>query len=346
MKNFKTYLIAVLCMLFTANSIAQEVSSVALKNPGRPSGDFKSKDIKDAPKKIYIAEFWVAYQLVFSDQEETAAGMSYGKTKTSLTIAVDNINKEDLTEVTNKLYADYTQSLKSNGYEIITAADINGAKPYEGWELLEGGTLNEAQIGGYVYSTPSDYQYYVKKVTKKGKSKASFVDYSMKLSQALDGTIIAKVNMMVPFIEDAESQLSKTGAKMIGGVSKIVVKPNFRIMSEGMMEGHNTMYNSKVFFGYSPKMNIQNSLTGTLKDPVTISGVFEDKKYKSVATASANGTTGGGAYKIVTSYNVTSDQVQFAECNPAAYKDGVYKASKAYMDATLERFYNVAAGKK
>jgi acyl-CoA-binding protein len=345
MKTIRTYLI-ILGLLFSVNSFSQQIGEVELKKPGRSSGDFKSKDIKDAPKKIYIAEFWIAYQLVFSDQEETKAGASYGKTKSSLTIAIANLKKEDLTEVTNNLYSDFKQNLEGKGYEIVKAVDIKGAKPYEGWELLDGGTINEAQIGGYVYSTPNDYQYYVKKVTKKGKSKSSFLGYEMKLSQALDGTLIAKVNIMVPFIEDAESGASKAGAKMVGGVSKIVVRPSFRIMSEGMMESHNTMYNSKVYFGYSPKTNTQNTLTGTLKKPISIDGVFEDKKYKSVATASANSTTGGGAYKIVTSYNVTSDQVQIADCDPTAYKEGVFKAAKSYMDATLDRFYGVAAGEK
>ncbi len=345
MKNIKIYLI-ILGLLFSVNSIAQQVGEVELKKPGRPSGDFKSKDIKDAPKKIYIAEFWIAYQLVFSDQEQTAAGMSYGKTKTSLTIAIANLDKEDLIGVTNTIYADFIQDLKEHGYEIIKSSDIKGVKTYEGWQLLDGGSLNEAQIGGYVISSPSNTQYFVKKVTKKGKAKGSFLGYEMKLSQALDGTIIAKVNIIVPFIEDAESGASKVGAKMIGGVSKIVVRPNFRIRSEGLAQGYNTVYNSKVYFGYSQKSNSQNTLTGTLKNPITISGVFEDKKYKSLATASANSTTGGGAYKIVTSFNVTNDQVQYIDCDPIKYKEGVLKATKSYLDATLERLYTVAEGKK
>ncbi len=341
----KNYIILILTIC-TLSASAQQVSNVELKKPGRPSGDFKYKDIKDAPKKIYIAEFWIAYQLVFSDQEQTAAGMSYGKTKTSLTIAIANLNKEDLIGVTNTIYADFIGDLKEHGYEIIKASDIKGVKTYEGWQLLDGGSLNEAQIGGYVFSSPSNTQYFVKKVTKKGKAKGSFLGYEMKLSQALDGTIIAKVNIIVPFIEDAESGVSKVGGKIIGGVSKIVVRPNFRIRSEGLGQGYNTVYNSKVYFGYSQKSNSQNTLTGTLKKPVVIGGVFEDKKYKSIATAAANGTTGSGAYKIVTSYNVSSDQVQFAECDPTAYKEGVLKAAKAYLDASLDRFYAVSAGKK
>lgn len=345
MKSLKNYLL-ILTVLFSTDLIAQQVSTVELKKPGRPSGDMAPKKIKNAPHKIFIAEFNILYQLVFSDKEETRAGVNHGKTKAKLTVAAGGLYKEDLTSITDEIFKNYTDNLKAKGYEIIEAADVAKAKSYENWSLLKGGGLNEEQLRGFIKSTPTNYSFYVKKVSKKGKEKTGVMDNSIKISQALDGAVVAKVNLIIPFIVDAESGFSKSSAKIVGGVSKIVVKPKLHIPAESVMTGHNSIIQSGATYAYSTGMGEQAIAKARLKDDVEINGVFEDKKYKATSVTQLNTEYSAGAYTLVQSVDVTTEDVQVAECDVPKYKEGVQKASIQILEASLNKFYGFADGTK
>jgi len=338
------YFLLLLPIIVSFNLSAQQIGNVELKKPGRPSGDMAAKKIKDAPKKIFIAEFNIMYQLVFTDKEETREGVNHGKTKAELTVAAANLHKEDLTYLTDKIYKSYLDNLASKGYEILDAAQAADAKPYTDWQLMKGGGLNEAQLRGYILSTPTNYSYYVKKVSKKGKEKTGMINNSIKISQAIGGAVVAKVNILIPFIVDAESGLSKSTAKIVGGVSKIVVKPSLHIAAGGVMTGHNTIYQTGASYAYSTGMKVQAMAKTNLKEDVEIPSVFEDKKFKAVAVTQLNTEYDAGAYTIVHSIDVTQANVQEAKCDVPKYKSGVQKASIKFLNASLNRFYGFTEG--
>lgn len=344
MHYIKNYLLLFI-FLYSVSSFGQEIGEISLKKPGRSAGDMAAKKIKKAPKKIFIAEFNIFYQLVYADFEQSREGVHHGKTSATLTVAAPDIKKENLKELTNKLYKEYTQNLKSKGYQILPTSAAKGIKNYENWEIHDGGGLNEAQIKGYVMSTPDDYQYFLKKVNKKGREKKGFIDNSIKVSQQLDGVLVAKINIVIPFMKDSESGASKSASKILGGISKLVASPDLRLTSSSVASGYANGYSTQATYAYSTGMSEQAMVRAILKDDVPIPGVFNDEKFKAVAVTQLNQEYNTGAYTIIQSTDVNASNVQMAKCDSDKYNKGTYEASKSFLDASLERLYSFAEGK-
>ena len=306
------------------------------------------KKFKKAPKKVYIAEFRVMYQLLFSQVEVAEGGREIGggyrgDAKAGLTMAVQGVNEQDIKDVTNDLYQNYVKKLQGAGYEVLNADAASGTKAYEDWERKTGGGLNEAQVPGYIMSTPSNFDYYVKRTNKKGKEKKSFIPNTHKVSAELGGAVVISVNVVVPFVVDAESRASKAVSKTIGGLAKIVMKPDLRIEKE-ITHGAQT----KVSYVYAEKKVAVDAVSNwVLKNNIDIPGVFEEKKYK--ASESADQDLWGSDYGALTVYHVNDKYLSKTHpipCEKEKYKQGVLDASTNYLDATLTNFFNYAAGKK
>lgn len=338
MKTLNPFII-LLALAISLPLKAQQLGTVELKKPGRSSNDMNSKDLKKAPKKLFIAEFNIFYQVVYADAEQTREGVNHGKTKASLTVIAEGIQQEDLQNTTDKLYREFVNNLKAKGYTLIDASAASGIKPFEGWELVNGGTINEAQIKGYAMTTPTGFKYYRKKVDKKGREKKGIMDNSIKISQGLDGTVVAKVNIIIPFMTDSESGISKSATKIVGGISKLVASPDLKLSAEGVASSYSVYFYTQSLFAYSTGMKTQAVIKTSLKNDVPINGVFKDEKFKATAVTSLNTEHEVGAYTIVESIDVSASNTQSAKCNGKIYNDGVYKASSTFLNKSLERFY-------
>jgi hypothetical protein len=338
-------------LLFSVYAQAQTIGPVELKKDGRSSGGFAETKMKKAPKKVYIAQFRIMYQLLYSVSESTDGGRTLGGgykggTSADVTVAIPSVTKEDLVETTNKIYNEYLDGLKKQGYEILEADAAAGSKEFAEWTKVKGGGLNEAQFKGYIMSTPTDFEYFVKKTTASGKEKSSFIDNSAKLSADLGGAIVIKVNLLIPFMSDAESQGSKALTGAVGGVSKIVLAPDFRLTNEGVTAGgfSSDMGTTKVSYYFAEKRTAPDAVAfSILKNPIQISGVFEDKKYKAVSTADVNQNWEGAA--IIVIENRSTSNIQKADCDPKMYKDGIYNASTQFLNASLGQLSSYTSGK-
>jgi hypothetical protein len=105
-----------------------------------------------------------------------------GDATAALMMAISGISDADLISNTDFLYAQTLQRMKDAGYEIITADQMAGIKEFKGWERKKGGTLNDAQANGFLMSTPSNFEYFIKGTKASGKEKATFTDNSAKIS--------------------------------------------------------------------------------------------------------------------------------------------------------------------
>lgn len=307
---------------------------------------FGSGKFKKSPKKIYIAQFRVNFQLLFS-QVETAQGGSTlgggyrGDAQAGLTMAVKGVSSEDLQEITDKLYQDYIAKIKSAGYELVTADEASSAKEFDGWERKMGGKLNEAQYPGYITATPTGFEYYAKKTKADGREKSTFTDNTLKISNNVKATAI-KVNIVVPFVEDAESGASKALGKTIGGLAKVVLRPYLRVEKD--IVGTSGTFSTdaavtKVTYAFMEGMGTQAISNLQLKDDIAIPGIFEDKKYKAIETADQDlwGTEVGAL--II--FNVTNNylsKTQPLPCDATKYKEGVISAAGKYLDLTLTEY--------
>ncbi len=322
----KKYIALTLLVLAVVISAGGQVKIKEISSTGQ-------KKFKDAAKKVYIAEFRVNYQLLYSQTEVAEGGREIGggyrgDAKAGLTMGIKGLEKEDLMEITNEVYQKYVQEFKNLGYEQITALEASQVKEFEGFEMKNGGTLNEDQVPGLLSAVPVNYEYLIRSTTSKGKEKSRFNGY--KASAQLGGAIIARLNIDVLFVEDAESGASKGLSKAVGGVAKIVVRPNLRI-AEASSQNEFYFAEKEIKPLAYTKMEV--------KDPVEIAGVFEDKKYR--AAESAQTDNWGAQRGTMTVFNVSDSYLSKTiplECSAAKYKAGVKNAANDYIDSIFDLF--------
>lgn len=337
MKNLITiYLVLLLTWVVSAQSPV-EIKDVS---------GYGQKKFNEAPKKIYIAQFRVNFQLLYSQVEKDEGGRTLGggyrgEAKAGLTMAIQGIESSDLLEITDRIYTQYLERLKREGYEVLTAAQVESAKSFEGWERKEGGTLNEAQYPGYITVIPTGYEYFVKKTKDSGREKSTFVDNTLNISNDVDAPAV-KINIVVPFVEDAESGASKALGKAVGGLAKVVLRPYLRIEKDavGTAGGFSTdAALTKSIYGYKKGMKTQAYSGYQLKSNIDVPGIFEDKKYKAVETADTDlwGTSVGA----LTIFNVNDkylSKTQPLPCDASKYKRAVGNAASLFLNAALEEF--------
>jgi hypothetical protein len=339
MKN--TLLIAFSMMLCISNN-AQEIGPVILKENG-----YGLKKLSEAPKRIYIANFKVNYQILYREQETNQGGRTMGgglrgDTKVELSVGLNGLREEDLLQCTNNIYEKFIARLKSEGFEIVGADEAAGSKEYEGWERMKGGKATRAQLDGYVTVSPSGYEYYVRKVKEDGKEKGTFMDNSPKISKSLGSILVCKVNITVPFCREAESQGSKALYK-IGGGSKVVAETDLKISSELVSDG---AFSSDPFVlgitvaSIAMGKGFDNAIGNwILKDEISIDGVIEKKKYKEAVTADHDlFGTDMYMFTLFSADNRFLKKTHSVPVNPAVYTSAVEKAATNYLEAYLNEF--------
>ncbi|MFK5959042.1 MAG: hypothetical protein QM495_09270 [Lutibacter sp.] len=333
-------------LLFIANTYAQQIGKVEIK---KESG-FAMKKFADAPKKIFIQDFFVNYQMLY-DQVEIAkggreiGGGHRGKAKAQLVLGVQGVSETDLQEITDKLYAEYISKLKAKGFQIITADEASKIDRFKDWKLVKGGAPSKAQFPGYVSTAPTDVLFLVRKMNSKGKiKKKSIFDNGMGTSKDLGGTVVARVNIVIPFIKDAESQGSKALTKTFGGVAKIVAKTELSITKSTSVTkkgawGKVLILNSSSLFAYKEGLKNQASLIIVPKKKILINGVFESKKYKAIKSASQDlWGTSVGALRVFNVNDQVLKKMQAVSCDSEKYKNGVFQAGLAYLNKSLDPF--------
>ena len=150
MKNltFLFFLIAFFCQTSNAQTISE------LKVASTETGKGK---LKKAPKKIYIADFKVYYQVLYVAQEKKKArvysDMIQSATQATLSMGLQGISESDLSENTNHLYQMTVKKLTAAGYEMVTPDQMAGIKEFKGWERKKGGSLSNAQSVSYTHLT-------------------------------------------------------------------------------------------------------------------------------------------------------------------------------------------------
>tara|TARA_R110002049_G_scaffold271718_2_gene448939 strand:- start:3954 stop:4997 length:1044 start_codon:yes stop_codon:yes gene_type:complete len=277
-------------LFFTIASSAQ-VGEVNLKDIGG-FGKFKKFE-----KKVFIAEFVVNYQVLYTATDKKSAGQFgvgghyQGSAEASGAMGLKGISDELLKKMTNKLYKEYIDKLKSEGFTFVDPANANNSKAYEGLELIEGGEAF-VQYPGTISVTPEGYSFYKTKRLKNKNGTVMF-DNSPGISRDLDDAIVARVALNVQFAKPGQ-QFIKTGAS-VKIKSNLCVTDNM-VTSQIAEGGKLIQFNendvvsvaSKVSFGVGKKMAAHEAAyNGIVKKQVTIDGVLDDTKVNAFARGSA-----------------------------------------------------------
>ncbi len=326
----------------------QTVGKLELKETG-----FGGKKLAKAPKRVYISEFNVNYQIAYSLTSISRGGSELGggrrgDAKATLSVAVPDIDFNKLQKITDDAYNEYVAKLESEGYEIINADAASQTDLLSKWERLKGGEISQAQFPGFLATTPTGRDFFVRRVTKKGRNKNGIFEYATKLSKQLEGATIVKVNLAIPFIEEAEGGLSKGLRKSIGGLAKVVVRPNFRLTKLEAIQLKNTYLSVTTGSGYwyMTSMKDQGQIIQTLKNDVEIAGVFENKKYKATQKADQDiWGTNNGYFKVFSYEDREIARTQPIPCKPEAFLSGAKQVVEGYVKASLNGFLKAAKGK-
>lgn len=341
-----TSVLFILCISF-GPAMGQEISEIKLKDSG-----FKGKKFNDAKKRIFIQHFYINYQMIYGESETArggrqAGGGYRGDASASLTLGVQGVELERLQRITDSCYENYIQQLKDKGFEIVNPQELADHEYFEDWEIIEGGVASQAEIPGYVSTSPNGFKFFVPKVDEKGKSEVRnniFDLAGMGLSKKLEGMIVARVGFTIPFAKGAESRGSKALTKSFGGVAKVVIKPDLRISPletyVPKADFKKPKYSgSQISFAFKKSLKYQALFQVQPKKPIEVTGVFEDKKYKAVQSGNQDlWGTEVGAISVFSADDESLESVQPIKCDGEVYEKGIATALQSFMDMALAEF--------
>lgn len=288
--------------LFLSNLLTAQVGEVKL-NEYSSFGKFKKFD-----KKIFIAEFVVNYQVLYTAKDKKAAGQFgvgghyYGAAEARGALGLKGINDELLKKMTNKLYTDYINKLKGEGFSFVEPSMAQNIKAYEGLELVKGGEAF-VQFPGTISVTPEGYSYFKTKRLKNKNGTVMF-DNTPSISKDLDDAVVARIVLNVEF--------AKPGQQFIKSGASVKIKTDLNIastmitseISEGKLiqlnENEVVSIPSKVTYGVGKKMaSHASAYNGGIKKQVSIKGVIDDAKVNAFAR-------GSGASSYIQTGNYTT----------------------------------------
>ena len=317
-------------------SPAQTISDIDLRK------DVHGRNkLKKAGKKVFIAEFRVMYQMMYA-AEETKKGSVFddgakGSVTAYLALGLSGLKDSDLVDNTNHIYQQFVKRIEDAGYEVITAASFPAIKEFNGWEKKSGGGLSNAQFKGFVMSTPTNFEYFVKGTKEDGREKKTFTDNSSKISYQAGNVMVIRVNLVLPMAENSESWAS--GAFDFGG-AKVVATPKLSLSNETIVgKGFSNAVNTGVSFVNSEAMSLPTSIgVYNLKNEVMIDGVVERKKYKSEATADYDVWGGAGPWKVFEFEDRFMRKVIPIPVEAAKYNAGVRLACDSFLKKVQEDY--------
>jgi len=337
----------VFALLFSLNIQAQLIADKVVD-----VGQVQAKNFDEAPKKVFIKNFKVYYQMIAEAEKTIHGGRQFGggsytgDATARLAVGVEGIEPEELQQLTDKLYNDYVAKLKNLGLEVYNSKDYKDLESFADDELLDGPRINEEQIEGSLMVVPNGFSYYVNRVTKKGKEKGSFISnlggsgvseftssiYHKglpKVSKELDDMIVVDVAINVPSIYlDPKSALGTV--KIKGGAYL-------------RLENARATYVS----GKSPKPGAaapDKYIEVMLKEPVQINGVFAAQEFKSQAKKQVTTVPSYASF-----FSVANSKVELSNtiaCKSEDYTREVGNAMTEFLDLSIDKLKVGLSGEK
>jgi hypothetical protein len=349
MKNTNYKLLLGFLLLFLGSAIAAQ--NFTKKNVN--IAEWKSKGLEEAPKKIYLKNFKVFYQMIAEGEKTVYGGRqlgggSYtGDATARLAVGVTGVNPDDLQTLTNQLYQDYIADLEALGIEVLTSKDIPDIEFFEEWELIEGPSINQEQIQGSLMVIPDGFSYFVKGMKKSGKEKTGGFMSGVtgdagnfgsgasgpvpRISEQLNDIVVAEVVLNIPSI------YIKTIKGVLGSSAKVKGGAYLRLQSGRVLYAAGRYRQIGVT---SPA----NYFEMTVTDPVLITGVFGEQEFKSVATKSR--TTVPSYASFFTVDNTSVALTNTIECKADDYISNVKRIAGEYLSTSVELLESAMSGEK
>jgi hypothetical protein len=297
---------------------------------------YGEKKLKNAPKKIYLGQFFVNYQVLAASSEASAGN----RTRAEMAVGLTGIELDDMQEITNNAYAMVVNKLKDAGIEIISADEAGKSDFYSDWIRIQGGTPSQAQLLGYISTAPKGYDYFVKKVNKDGKTKNTFFDTTPALSKSLGDIPVFETNVSFQFVTiEGSSSLLTDATKMKGVVEYQMPESAIAKSAEGFFGGKietSRVVNRVVWKGGAAGLGALTILQNSPKNKIEIPGVMEEKKFKEYVTPDRNYSTSYSG--IVYRNNKELEVSHQVKADRAAYKAKTQQALNEFLSITVDNF--------
>ena len=331
MKRLMTTLALALAL---SSAIAQIVTDKDLASPG-----YGEKKLKKAPKKVFINQFVVNYQVLSSSSEASS------KSKTQMTVGLTGIEAQDLQDITDNAYEMIVDKLENAGFEIVSADEAGQTEFYNDWTRVEGGTPSQAQLMGYISTSPNDFDFYVKKINKDGKNKGTFFDTTPKLSKQLGDIPVLEANVNFQYV-------TISGTTYINDATKLKGVVNYEIPPSAIAQSAEGIFGSKietnptsvrvVWKGGAAGAGALAMIALTPKKGIAIPGVLEEKKFKEYASPNVNYNNSFAPIVIQDRKEITvSHQVK---ADREAYIKKTQQALNEYLSIVVDSFIANANG--
>ena len=352
MKPILKCLTALLFLLSFSISQAQELGEFKPKDDTFGLGKLKSK-----PKKIYISNFSINYQL-FNEKEKTKKGGALfrdkgvrGDATAELIVGLGNLSENDFQKITDSLYNDFEAQLKQKGFEIISAEVAGKTDTYKGWTKASGAKVEVSAMPGMITAYPKDYTFYYEEKSKVGKyfgEKFAALDKTpQNLSKELDDAIVVDVDLYVFFMKDLYAFQGNAANIKIKTQLSLVANENVSAKSDDK----SLVFRKKVEYAtginsiqfvcgkYAIGGSAESVYTGTLKKDLTIENVIDEKVIQSFAKGEAD-VIGTETYfgKYYEAENKSSSKTTLIEVDTNKYQEGVFNAGKTFLDFHLNEF--------
>jgi hypothetical protein len=321
-------LIALVLCASISEVIAQEVQEFKTKISGPANLNYRK-----SPKRVVIADFQVNYQTALTLEDEKKGGKMFrgglkGDAKASITLVLEGLNQDALQQLTDQLYEEYVNELKSQGYEIASIEEVWEHKAYQTsrdkrWELKSGNGPERGERFGVLLTRPTTSKFVVSK-KEFDKSKAGIAmlaDYEegveRKMGTAKDNFIFNKVVVVVNSFEDGQGEGSKALGRL-AGTAQVKAETNFKVSEFSVIK-----YN----------IGVVNPRGG-----VEVANVLESQKFDVFQRADVD-KIGADYGNIMTVWSVedkeSSDYVT-VKCDPVKFIKGADLGVTAFLKSAVK----------
>ncbi|MVO09305.1 hypothetical protein GOQ30_09060 [Flavobacterium sp. TP390] len=351
MKTKLTSLLLFVVLLFIQNVFAQELGEFKPKEDTFGLGKLKSK-----PKKIYISNFSINYQLFNVKQKTNKGGSLFrdkgvqGDATAELMVGLGSLSESDFQLIANNLYQDFVSQIKSKGFEIISADVAGKTNTYEGFTKAKGPFVIASDKPGIITAVPEGFEFYYMDRSKVGKALAAkfgaMNTTQQSLSKDLDDVVVVAVDLYVFFMKDVyafqgnaanikiKTQLSLVANETIAAKSddKGIFKKQVEYIT-----GANTI--NFTCGKYPIGGSAESVYTGLLKKDFTIENVIDEKVIQSYAKGAVD-FVGTDTYfgKYYEAENKSSAKTTIIPVDTKKYNEGVIKAGKEFLKYHLDAF--------
>ena len=351
--------IFLICALVFASAVSEPI--ISEKNLKVTSYN-KKKQHRKAPKTVYIRSFKALFEVY---EEASAKTMGSKKeradrttfisgTSTRMGVQIQGVDVADFQSIIDEAYINYVKELTDQGFEVITADEAQKIDYYEGWEKIEGGASSDDQAKGFVMVTPKGFNYMVKRVSKSGREKGTFLEQGPKISKELENVYLADVNFIFPFVTLDANSSNWTNSSSVKAKIGYRMEP-FMNTGQANEQGNSIASIAKSFgaSGNSSMLESQvrflsgNDIGGspffdsnvTLKKAVYFEGVFKDKKIKEVTNAQVE-MFEKTAYStlVMVSGDEKTVASHYADCNRENYVNAASTSIQEMMNAGISNF--------